>query len=161
MPMARDARDLENHVYANAHNRSNSLEYFFSLDTIPAVPRPLNSEQNERVRAIAIDLVRRYGGNVSAAARASKVSQSWLHRFVSGVGGASLDSAQLLADELGRDVTEVLGISPKVTTWANLPGYESALSQAKAALKGMFDERIWYQVGRLSMPANPEVVEPW
>lgn len=148
-------------AYAQSLKVANSLQNFFRATTIRPVPTPLSPEQNARVQQVANDLIAHHNGNKSAAARAVGKDQSWLGRVADGKIGASLETASLLCAAIGRDVSEVLGLSPIVTTWSELPGYDEALAQAKAALNNMHDERIWSQVGRLSMPPHPSRVEPW
>lgn len=125
------------------------------------MPTPLSDEQNKRVQKVAKDLIAQHNGNVSAAARMVKRDQSWLSRIAAGKLGASLETASRLCAAAGRDVSEVLGIVPSVMTWSELPGYEQALEQAKAVVGNVYDDRIWAQIGGMSMPPHPPTVEPW
>jgi hypothetical protein len=125
------------------------------------VPTPLSDEQNKRVQQVAKDLIVQHKGNISAAARVVKRDQSWLSRVANGKLGTSLETASRLCAAAGRDVSEVLGIVPSVMTWSEIPGYEQALAQAKAALGSVYDDRIWSQIGGMSMPPHPPAVEPW
>jgi len=126
------------------------------------VPAPLSEAQNKRVRKVAQELIAKHEGNVSAAARSANCDQSWLSRIARGKLGASLETASVLCAALGLDVSVVLELShPLVMTWSDLPGYEEALQAAKASLPNLYDEQIWQQIGRMSMPPHPPRVEPW
>ena len=126
------------------------------------MPSPLSEEQNKRVREVARELIAQYKGNVSAATRALKKKKdpSWLGRVARGELGASLDTATLICTALGRDVSSVLGITPKISTLSDLPGYDIALAKAKAALPSM-DEAVWMQIGRISLGVAPQIIEDW
>jgi len=125
------------------------------------VPAPLTKEQNRRVQEAAKQLIALHKGNASEAARAIHKEQSWLNRIASGKLGASLQSASVIFAALGMDVSSSLGIAQSVVTWQDLPGFDAALAEARAKLHNMYDERIWHQIGRMSMPPHPAVVEPW
>lgn len=126
------------------------------------MPGKLTDEQNERVRAIALGIVRKNGDNISAVARMLHKDYSWLHRFIKGQVGASFETAELIAKYGEERVVDVLGIAERpVVTWSELPGFDEAYKQARATAGGRFSEEVWDSVKRFSMPPNPPQVEPW
>jgi hypothetical protein len=125
------------------------------------VPTPLSPDQNKRVQQLANDLIEQHRGNVSSAARSLKKNQSWLARLSQGKLGASLESASLLCHALGRNVSEVLGIVPTVSTWSEVPGFQEAQKTAREILGDIYDDRVWYQVERMVMPIPLASIDPY
>lgn len=124
------------------------------------MPATLTKEQNRRACEAVNELIT-LKGSASEVGRLIKRSQGWVSRFAAGIGGTSYATVMLICKELGRNVSEVLGEGPSITTWGGLPGFDKALEDAKASLGNIYGDPIWAQIGRLSMPPHPPKVEPW
>lgn len=126
------------------------------------MPGKLTEEQNRKVREALSTLVARCDGNVSAVARLIHKDQSWVHRFIKGQQGASLGTAAIIAQNSGQRVSDLLGIAnDPIVTWSELPGFDDAYAQARAAAGSRFSDVVWERVGGFSMPPHPAKVEAW
>jgi len=119
---------------------------------------------NERVRTFARRLIEIHGGNLSSAAVAIEQSQSWLHRFVNGDMGGSVESASKIARELGISINEILNIeddapSHTLRMCSELPNYQVALFSARRVAGNRFTEKVWERVGRSVLSFPPEQLE--
>lgn len=120
----------------------------------------LTTKQNELVRAGAEKLVKRHKGNISSAARALGKDQSWLNKLIKEGSGGSLETATLIARELGVGVADLLDLPREpLKVWRDLPGFDVALVLAKATASDRYSDNVWEMVGDMHTVLQPEVID--
>lgn len=116
----------------------------------------LTPDQNENVRRAFRLVVEKFGGNLSAAARACERHQPPMSRFLRGIEGVSYATAALIAREAQVSLNELLGLSP-VKQIQDLPGFNRALVEARRFTK--YSDELWSVVGETVIQPHPDTCD--
>lgn len=118
----------------------------------------LSPEQNDRLRTAMRKLLDEEGDNYAAVGRRIGKDPTWIFKLMGGSAGGSLETASLVAREVGKSVAELLDIRPApLRMWSEIDGWADALEAAQAA--SQYSDRVWDLVGRLDIQPAPERIE--
>lgn len=120
--------------------------------------KALTPEQNARARVWLGDLLRQHRGNASEVGRLLGLSHSTVMRWRDGHTGTSVHVIQRLAELLGRDPAEVLGLEVEGVTPVSVldPRYPSShMAQRAAALMGATREDVEEAIRDHVSPEDP------
>lgn len=121
------------------------------------VSAALTPDQNDRVREGMQQLLDEAGGNCAAVGRRIGKDPTWIIKLMQGVAGASLETASIVAREVGKSVGELLGLTEHtLARWSQIPGYEEALATAQEVSGNRYAPRVWEIVGRLHIEPAPD-----
>lgn len=93
-----------------------------------------------------------FKGNKTRAARAMKLTASFVHNVLEGHREPGLKLIEGLADVSGRTIADVLG--EQAPTWAELEGWPEALAEARRRFGGASDA-AWSWLASLAGPPPP------
>ncbi len=116
----------------------------------------LTQEQNENARAALEVVVAKFGGSLSAAARAIERSKATVSRILAGKDGVSHTTAALIAREAGVPLSKILGLSSPVQI-QDLPGFQNALSEVRRFSR--YSDEVWSAVGETVLQPHPAAAD--
>lgn len=135
--------------------------------TIPRVAggKSLTREQNDRLREHMRELLRRHDGNQSALAPKLGVTQSTISAFTARDSrqGSSLNVAMRVAELLGKDVNEVLGLPMAAKRVVDLDDRYPNRAEAIAIARrdGFAEEAIAAVQGDRGKSTEDQLVTEW
>ncbi len=129
--------------------------------------KSLPADQMARVRGLVRELVdTRFAGNISRAAKETKVAYAQLYGLYEGSGGAGNLTLQRLADFTGRSADELMGRSEPARTGdparpvlRNRPGYNEALALAEKQAWWV-PPSVWPMAGETATLIAPAYITP-